>query len=451
MSGVELSGLILGGLPLVIAALEFYQTSISRRKYRTTKSDILKIEQSLKYHQVLLRSTLKSLLRQSLPESEIEELLENPTGSKWQDKEIESSLRESLGPRGYIVFSETTGELFETVSSLQKSLRTIAAPVGLEGFRLLPRSYRLSDTTKAIQRLEKHNERLRQLVENLPKTRGQVIENISEAFTNAGGIQEIARVLEDIANARSRIPPGADDDVHSMYSVESEIGDEGASLSYLPLSLQDVNEPKKSLKEQALLDTGANACAISINLALQLDLNIKTTEETVVKTAALKEELPVAGQVHLNLRWKENEENKFGTRMWVYVVYGLTHPILLSHDFTQKHPEVWSIAKTIIHLPKQLNVIWFNKLDEKQKKAEEAYRARCLQRNTAISDAEKQERLIEQDQLLASSVQSSTTGSSATSTSGLTPNATSSATSNSASASASTGTTSNLSGSPVSP
>ncbi|XDG02126.1 hypothetical protein ABKA04_001741 [Annulohypoxylon sp. FPYF3050] len=245
-------------------------------------------------------------------------------------------------------------------------------------------------------------------------------------------LRRIDYCLEEIAqflNLRTN-------DASSVYSVDAE----AVSLRYLSLSLQAVNEPHKRSKEDALLDTGATACAISASVALRLNLNVEETEKTVFKTAAQDEELAVTGRVYLNLRWKNNEEERFGTRMWVYVVYSLTHPMLLSHQFTQKHPEAWDIAKTVTYLPKQLNVLFFHKQTKQQKKAEEVYQAQCLQRNAAIADAQKRERLSEQDRLLAISTQNLVAGPSAVSTSGSVPGQTSIS---SISSTASTSTTPN--------
>jgi hypothetical protein len=195
----------------------------------------------------------------------------------------------------------------------------------------------------------------------------------------------------------------------------------------LPLSLEAVDKPQGNLKEDALLDTGATACAISIDVALKLHLRIKDPEETeekAVRTAALNQDLPVRGKVQLSLRWKDEHGMRFGTKIWVYVVYGLAHSVLLSHDFTHHHPEVWSIAKAVAHVGEQLNLLWFNKLSKEQQEAEDEYRKKRLEENTARANAEKQERLAKVERRLGDFALSPTAGSSTASTSGSTSGST---------------------------
>ncbi|KAI1462260.1 hypothetical protein F4805DRAFT_452793 [Annulohypoxylon moriforme] len=449
MSNLEVTSIQLGAILSANFTLDFPQANKLPRKHRVSREDILYIERSLQFYLLLLRIVIS--LRQSLFESKTQRLLVGPTSPKWQNPEIESTMKKSLDPDRSIFLSNTISELCEMVSSLETSLRVITAWVGSKGLRSIFQGFFIQYSTRgAINRIERQNKNSKEISKYIREIRRQ-------QFTN-----EIKRRLKIIDKLRMQIrqtlhqwfasdiqmAPKAE--ALSIYSVESEVGSEGVSLSYLPLSLQKIEEPRGILKEEALLDTGATACAISTDIALQLNLNIKKTEETVVITA-VDEEFPVEGQVQLNLRWKDNEV-QFGTRMWLYVVHGLTHPILLSHDFTQNHPEVWVIARTAIGFPRQLNVTWFNNPNEKQKKAEEVYRARCLQRNMAIADASKQERLSEQDQLLAGSAQNSMVGSSITSSSGSASGPASGSTSGSSSVSASASTnTANSSGTPATP
>ncbi|KAI1449824.1 hypothetical protein F5Y02DRAFT_413503 [Annulohypoxylon stygium] len=408
MLGFRINGYILAGLASAIYTLE----------HQSPSQKIRDIGQALEYHGCLFRNTVELLLGELLPRSEIQDLLANPTSSKWENDEINIALKAYFGPDGYDSLFMTAYELLEAVRTLQSTLRNTTARVGSEGYKLLIRGYILKPAVRdVVNMVDQQNQKLRRFIDHLSKTHGRSPMNVER-------IEEKFRIPANNTTHGSNTPLGTDDDFRSLYTVESEASSEGTSLSYLTLSLQEVNRSEESL-EEALLDTGATACAISTNMALKLNLNVKDTEKTVVKTAALNEELRVVGRVHLNLRWKDNEEKRFGTRMWVYVVYGMSQPMLLSHGFMLRHPEMWKIAKTVIHRPRQLNVLWFNKLTEKQKKAEEACHAQCLLRNMAMVHAEEQKRRSEQDRLLASPAQSSTSKPSAASTSGSTQDPTS--------------------------
>jgi len=101
----------------------------------------------------------------------------------------------------------------------------------------------------------------------------------------------------------------------------------------------------------------------------------------------------------------------------MYVVYGLSHPVLLSNDFTENHREVWTLAKSVAVASYQLNLSWFEKekLTKEQQKAEEELRAKQLQENRDGAKAEKEKRVAATKQSLGYG--SSTAGSSAASTS----------------------------------
>lgn len=162
-------------------------------------------------------------------------------------------------------------------------------------------------------------------------------------------------------------------------------------------------EPRISLETVALLDTGATACAISWEMFSRLDLAIEKAEANdheVVQTAAMNQTLSVHGKTRLNLRWQDSHGTRFGTRLWVYVVYGLAPSVLLSHDFTKLHSEVWSIAKTVAPSVAEINVTWFNKTSKNQQEAEADFLRRRQEENTATANAQKRERLADLERRL---------------------------------------------------
>ena len=142
------------------------------------------------------------------------------------------------------------------------------------------------------------------------------------------------------------------------------------------------------MKRDALLDTGATACAISISLARELRLDIEEDgQEREVRTAALNQTLRIAGKARVKMRWKDSDGIRCGTKIWVYVVYGLCQAVLLSHDFTQNHPEVWSVARKVIRSAQELQVLWFKKRSAEDQKTQQELRAKRLEENRARADA----------------------------------------------------------------
>lgn len=172
--------------------------------------------------------------------------------------------------------------------------------------------------------------------------------------------------------------------------------------------------PERSLKENALVDTGATACAISVDVAITLRLKIEDVAETVF--TSLSQRLPVRGTTILSLRWKDNDGTPFGTKIKVYVIYGLSQSVLLSHDFANNHPEVWKIAKVVTNLAEQINTTWFSKLGKREQEDQDIFIRQQLQRNQAKAEADKQQRLKDLDRRLAGAISDPSTGSPATST-----------------------------------
>ena len=188
--------------------------------------------------------------------------------------------------------------------------------------------------------------------------------------------------------------------------------------------MQAVEGSQDVMREDALLDTGATACAISTEVALKLQLVVEIVEVKVF--TSFSQALPVQGRARISFRWKDADGNRFGTKIPVYVVYGLSKPVLLSHDFFNNHPEVWRIAKVVTNIAEQINTTWFSKLGKREQEDQDIFIRQQLQRNQAKAEADKQRRLRDLDRRLAGATPDPATGSSATSTNASTTGTTSS-------------------------
>jgi hypothetical protein len=228
MSGFEAASLILGAIPLVISSLEHYKQGIS--VFRQASLEIERIEAELKFQQIVFQQTLQVLLHRTLPESELRELLSDRRSSKWQSEEVESGLKKSLGDDGYTIFMDSVSQLFDTVSSLEKSLRNITD--GSKGNRSISRSslrwaLRKDKTRESLHDLERQTMRLTHLVEyaTLSKTfeTTQAIVNINKSLVKISEVQKVAQNVEDLTTGAIGTAQDADGDAQSTYSVESEV------------------------------------------------------------------------------------------------------------------------------------------------------------------------------------------------------------------------------------
>ncbi|KEZ45166.1 hypothetical protein SAPIO_CDS2615 [Scedosporium apiospermum] len=349
----------------------------------------------------ILQDTLEVLLYKAIAHAEIDELLSDPANPKWQSSEINEALKQRLGEFGNEVIVHHIQSLPETLKSLEESIRVITEK--LKGSPWL--SWRVKwalmqkGIRQALQDLSYFNRDFRFIAqthllhESIQASQGmyarQAIQNVNDVFEKFHCLQVIAQNAEAIATGEITDPVGVDD-AFSLYSVETEAGreDEAATLSFLALSLEAANGTAPRLEKDALLDTGATACAISVSLARELQLDIEEDEEErEVHTAALNLTLRIAGKAQVKMRWKDSKGVRCGTKIWVYVVYGLCQAVLLSHDFIYNHPEVWHVARKVIRSAEELQVLWFKKRSAEDQKTQQGLRAKRLEENRARADA----------------------------------------------------------------
>jgi hypothetical protein len=162
--------------------------------------------------------------------------------------------------------------------------------------------------------------------------------------------------------------------------------------------------------------------------ALKLGLSICKTEERVVRTSIAHNDLEVRGKVQVKLRWRDEDGKACGAKRWLYVVYGLTQSIVLSHDFIESHKEVWTVAKNIVDSAKSINYTFFLKRAEEQKVAEENFRRRRADENRRREEEEKRVRDVGLNAVDGASATVSAAGSSGASPTALTSSSASTST-----------------------
>jgi hypothetical protein len=106
MSAFEITGIVLGSIPLIISALEHYGEGVRtfRRLYQY-RWELKSITTELKTEQVLFRNTCEILLDGLADSKVLEELLENPGGNAWRDPVLQRKLERRLHS-SYSVYME---------------------------------------------------------------------------------------------------------------------------------------------------------------------------------------------------------------------------------------------------------------------------------------------------------------------------------------------------------
>lgn len=115
---MEVAGLVLGGIPLAIHALQEYKSFLSN--YRRAERHLDSIIRRLEVQRSILGNTCNVLLTGIALPSEIDELIQKPFDSSWNKHEGKIKLR--LG-KDLKVFQATTLEMQSIVESLHKKLK----------------------------------------------------------------------------------------------------------------------------------------------------------------------------------------------------------------------------------------------------------------------------------------------------------------------------------------
>ncbi len=164
------------------------------------------------------------------------------------------------------------------------------------------------------------------------------------------------------------------------------------ALSFLSVSLSPTLTGP-NLSENALLDIGATASCVSEELASKLGLITKPNNNEVVWTASREQKIFHNGETRLRFSWKNVLGKIERVKLIAYVVPGLALPLILSHDFTKNHPNVWDVADTTGMLVERVAVLGFGRLSKEQGAAEKTFEQDHTQvnrdRDREMQDAER--------------------------------------------------------------
>jgi hypothetical protein len=127
VTGVETVGIILAILPLVVNQLDAYVQGLVTIKTFRTKRYRRELESYLTRlgtHQAIFLNTLEQLLEDIVDDDEVRDLIDNPTGTPWQDAVFQETLRKRLG-RDHDIY-------IKTMTMLSGLLQDLSNKLGLE-------------------------------------------------------------------------------------------------------------------------------------------------------------------------------------------------------------------------------------------------------------------------------------------------------------------------------
>jgi hypothetical protein len=130
MSGFEVAGLVLGALPLIISAIECYESTLDRAKaFRKYEEELENAMSELWMEYSYYELTLQLLLRDVVSTSELEEMLAVSDSPLWKSEEVSEELALKLGPayKGYLYLVK---KMERQMRSLSRNLDIDRHPVG---------------------------------------------------------------------------------------------------------------------------------------------------------------------------------------------------------------------------------------------------------------------------------------------------------------------------------
>ncbi|KAF2465073.1 uncharacterized protein BDR25DRAFT_295894 [Lindgomyces ingoldianus] len=122
MSGVEIAGLVLGAIPLVIAALKQYEDGLdSAMAFFKWNRELSVLIQALWYQHTSYVQSIKLLLSPITTDEERQTMLEDSKNQLWKSKSMSDALSDRLGD-AYQAYMQTVSTIEEIVKSLAEKL-----------------------------------------------------------------------------------------------------------------------------------------------------------------------------------------------------------------------------------------------------------------------------------------------------------------------------------------
>lgn len=130
MSGIEIAGLVLGGFPILVSAIDAYRKGLKPLNiWRHYRKHITRFATDVEIQQLFLENNLRDLLDPIvLSSNQLEELMDAPGGPAWKTPELEAQLKSRLS-RFYQPYVKILANMNDTLVQLQGHLGIVNGKV----------------------------------------------------------------------------------------------------------------------------------------------------------------------------------------------------------------------------------------------------------------------------------------------------------------------------------
>lgn len=123
MSGFEIAGVVLGGVPIIVSALKLYiEGAGAFQRWRKYTRELQSLIRNLETEQTKLQNVCERLLVNIVPETKIEDMINDPFGPLWSDEATEKKINERLW-RSAKVFKDNVLDMNNAVEEMKEKLK----------------------------------------------------------------------------------------------------------------------------------------------------------------------------------------------------------------------------------------------------------------------------------------------------------------------------------------
>ena len=156
MSGLETPALVLGAIPLVIAALEHYEEIIGPAKaFVRFHGELDRAIRELRNQHTLFEQSIELLLRPITTDEELSEMVDNTKSNLWQDSAIEHQLRRNLG-KAYPSYMATVDDIQKVMIGIAMKLDNVRGVENLnrDGLEAIIKQHAAAKVGGKLQKFE---------------------------------------------------------------------------------------------------------------------------------------------------------------------------------------------------------------------------------------------------------------------------------------------------------
>ncbi|KAI0513266.1 hypothetical protein F5B22DRAFT_611877 [Xylaria bambusicola] len=198
MSGFEVVGIVLGAIPLLISALEHYESGIKTIQIVRRRAKVMhSLATALSTEQTILRNTCETLLGGIIDPKDMQPLLAEPFGPLWQDPDTKAVVERRL--------DHTLKDFKALVHSMKEAVEEIQSKLGLGPdfeMKIDNRPVAKREMVKIALQFSTHEDALKKLADTNQKLDLMITGNLrNEPYRKVHSQEKLFSLLEAVSRS----------------------------------------------------------------------------------------------------------------------------------------------------------------------------------------------------------------------------------------------------------